>query len=70
MYGVRAFIDDCLHSIAAQSIADRLEVILVDDGSTDGTAEIATSFVARHPSWTLIWQANAGPGPGAAEIVD
>ena len=37
----------------------------MDDGSADGTAEIATSFVARHPSWTLIWQANAGPGPGA-----
>jgi 1,2-diacylglycerol 3-beta-glucosyltransferase len=37
---------DCLASIASQSIeVDRLQVILVDDGSTDGTGKIMDEFV-------------------------
>jgi cellulose synthase/poly-beta-1,6-N-acetylglucosamine synthase-like glycosyltransferase len=34
----------CLASIARQDAADRLAVVVVDDGSTDGSGEIARSF--------------------------
>lgn len=66
MYGVRPYIGECLQSIANQTISDHLQVVLVDDGSVDGTAEIAAEFVATRPLWTMIRQPNGGPGPGCA----
>jgi len=52
---------DCLDSIAAQSFAD-LEVIMVDDGSTDRSAEIARAKAAADPRFTLIQPGHGGPG--------
>jgi CDP-glycerol glycerophosphotransferase len=52
---------DCLDSIAAQSFAD-LEVIMVDDGSTDGSAGIARVKAAADPRFTLIQPGHGGPG--------
>lgn len=39
---------------------DKLRIILVDDGSTDGTAAIMETFAARHDNVTVIHQANQG----------
>ncbi len=55
---------DCLDSIAAQSVTD-LEVIMVDDGSTDRSAEIARAKAAADPRFTLVPAAGHG-GPGGA----
>jgi CDP-glycerol glycerophosphotransferase len=52
---------DCLDSIAAQSFTD-LEVIMVDDGSTDGSAAIARAQAAADPRFTLIQPGHGGPG--------
>jgi CDP-glycerol glycerophosphotransferase len=52
---------DCLDSIAAQSFTD-LEVIMVDDGSTDGGAGIARAKAAADPRFTLIQPEHGGPG--------
>lgn len=48
-----------LDSIAAQRFAD-FEVVIVDDGSTDGGAEIAERYA--DPRFRVIHQENAGPG--------
>jgi glycosyltransferase involved in cell wall biosynthesis len=48
----------CLASIQGQTGAFELEVIVVDDGSSDDTADIAL----RHPGIKLIRQNNRGPG--------
>lgn len=39
-YNVEKYIDRCLESVAAQTIGlDKLEVIVINDASTDGTLE-------------------------------
>ncbi len=52
---------DCLASIAAQTFRD-LEVIMVDDGSTDGGAQVARARAAADPRFTLVQVPNGGPG--------
>jgi CDP-glycerol glycerophosphotransferase len=52
---------DCLDSIAAQTFTDT-EVIMVDDGSTDGSADIARAKAAADPRFTLIKPEHGGPG--------
>ncbi len=48
-----------LDSLAAQTLPD-WEAIVVDDGSTDETAQIAAEYAARDPRFRLVQQANAG----------
>ncbi|MEU6716274.1 glycosyltransferase [Nonomuraea sp. NPDC046802] len=61
-HDVEPYIDQCLTSLAAQTLKD-FEVILVDDGSADGSRRTADDFVARDPRFVLIGQRNEGPGP-------
>lgn len=55
-YNVEAYLRGCLDSILGQTWAPR-EIIVVDDGSTDGTAAVAAEFSDRV---RLIRKANAG----------
>jgi len=57
-YNAAAFLEDALASVAAQDCGP-IEMIVVDDGSSDRTSEVARSFEAPV---TLIAQAHAGPG--------
>src|SRR5712691_11179630 len=52
---------DCLDSIAAQTHSD-LGVVMVDDGSTDGSTEVAAKQAAADPRFTLVRVPNGGPG--------
>jgi CDP-glycerol glycerophosphotransferase len=52
---------DCLASIAAQTFTD-LEVIMVDDGSSDGSAAVAAARAAADPRFSLLRVPNGGPG--------
>jgi CDP-glycerol glycerophosphotransferase len=61
VYNVAAYLETCLESLAQQSMPD-LEVVMVEDGSTDASTEIAERFVARDPRFKLVRQANAGLG--------
>ena len=55
----------CLAALVAQTVGERLEVIVVDDGSRRA-AEVA-AVVARHPPARLLY--GAGAGPAAARNV-
>lgn len=63
IYNVEPYITECLKSLAAQTLDD-IEVILVNDGSGDGSRRVAADFVARDGRFALIDQRdNLGPGP-------
>ncbi|MCS0638122.1 glycosyltransferase [Streptomyces sp. LP05-1] len=64
-YDAMPYLVRCLESVAAQTIGpDRMELIAVDDGSTDGTGERLAEFAARGAVPTrVVRQANSG-SPG------
>jgi succinoglycan biosynthesis protein ExoA len=54
MRNERTAIEDCLRSIAAQAYpAERLEVLVYDGGSDDGSRAIAEAIVAGHSTWAV-----------------
>lgn len=59
VYNVAPYVDQCLSSIAAQTLAD-IEVIVVDDGSTDGSGAICDEWAARDSRFTVVHQPNRG----------
>jgi CDP-glycerol glycerophosphotransferase len=61
IHNVAPYLEACLDSLAQQTMSD-LEIILVDDGSTDESPAIAQRFVARDERFRLMRQANAGQG--------
>ncbi|SEG99600.1 CDP-glycerol glycerophosphotransferase [Nonomuraea solani] len=66
VYNVEPYLTECLKSLAAQTLED-LEVIMVDDGSMDGSRRIARDFAAMDDRFVLLGQSNQGPGPARNE---
>jgi glycosyltransferase involved in cell wall biosynthesis len=58
-YNLEGYILDCLSSIHAQSCQD-FECIVVDDGSTDGTAGVIERYIVDKPRFRLIRKQNGG----------
>lgn len=58
-YNCERYISECLTSLQGQDFRD-LEVVVVDDGSTDGTAKVVGSFAAADSRFKLIRTENHG----------
>ncbi|MFJ6069361.1 CDP-glycerol glycerophosphotransferase family protein [Streptomyces sp. NPDC093065] len=61
IYDVERYLPACLDSLAAQTFRD-FEVLMVDDGSPDGSAAIAEEYASRDPRFKLIRKENGGLG--------
>ncbi len=61
VYNVEPFLAECLDSLLAQSFGD-FEALLVVDGSTDGSGEIAEQYAREDSRLRVLHQANAGLG--------
>lgn len=59
VYNAFSTIERVVDSIISQNV-DNYEVILVDDGSTDGSAEVCDKIATRYPAFRCIHQPNAG----------
>lgn len=62
-YNAEWCIEKCLSSFIVQEVIDDLEIIVVNDGSTDKTGEIANRFIAEYPNtYLLLNKENGGHG--------
>lgn len=59
VYNVEKYLEECLESIRHQTYTD-IEVILVNDGSTDGSREICEQYCKKDSRFKLINQENQG----------
>ena len=66
-FDVAPYLDECLDSVVSEGCV--AQVVVVDDGSTDGTAELADNWAGRDTRVEVVHQANRGPGAGGARNV-
>lgn len=59
VYNTARYLYRCLDSILGQTMED-LEIICVDDGSTDGSSKILDSYAAKEPRMKVIHKQNGG----------
>ncbi|MDA3042877.1 MULTISPECIES: glycosyltransferase family 2 protein [unclassified Campylobacter] len=59
IYNVEQYLDECLNSVINQNYKN-LEIILVDDGSTDKSGEICDEFAAQDSRIKVLHQKNGG----------
>ena len=59
VYNVEKYISQCLNSVCGQTYVD-LEIILVDDGSTDASGDICDEYARNDKRIHVIHQKNAG----------
>lgn len=59
IYNVRKYISRCINSVIGQSYS-QIEIILVDDGSTDGSSAVCDKFAKKDSRIRVIHKKNAG----------
>ena len=62
-YNVEPYLVECMESITRQTLSD-IEIICINDGSTDGTLKILKSYAEKDPRIVLIDKENGGYGIG------
>jgi glycosyltransferase involved in cell wall biosynthesis len=60
-YNIEDYIEQCLDSLAAQTLGD-IEVLVVDDGSTDSTPQKIVEFCAADPRFLPVLLPDNSPG--------
>ena len=61
VYNVEKYLKKCLSSVVIQTLKD-IEIICVDDGSTDNSLEILKECAAKDNRFIILEQANQGAG--------
>ena len=60
IYNTKPYLAECIESILDQKINVPIEVLLIDDGSTDGCGEVCDKYAARDERVRVIHQENQG----------
>ena len=68
-YNVEPYIGDALESVLAQTFTD-FEIVAVDDGSTDATADVLERFAARDARIRILSQPNRGVSDARNRALD
>ena len=59
VYNVEKYLEQCLDSIVHQTLKE-IEIIVVNDGSTDSSPEIIREYELKYPQVKVIHQKNKG----------
>ena len=71
IYNIQEFLEECLDSVVNQTINNleltdgyerNLQVLLIDDGSTDDSAKIAKEYSNKYDNFEYIYEENQGLG--------
>lgn len=60
VYNGEKFLIECVDSILAQTIQEHIEIVLVDDGSSDSSASMCDDYAAAHDNIHVYHKANEG----------
>lgn len=64
-YNVEKYIEQCLKSFEKKAILDKIEVLIINDGSKDHTAQLAKTYCDKYPqTYYLFNKENGGHGSG------
>lgn len=64
-YNVEKYLDRCLRSFELPAVLDKIEILVINDGSTDETANIAAKYCEKYKtSYFLFNKENGGHGSG------
>ena len=61
MYNAERHLEECLNSCLEQTL-EQIEIICINDGSTDGTAEILERYEREHSNIVILNKENQGSG--------
>lgn len=61
VYNVEKYLPECVQSLLDQTL-DKVEIVLVDDGSNDGSGKMIDEYAERHPNIVAIHQENSKLG--------
>lgn len=53
-YNMEEYLHRCVDSMLVEEVLDQLEIIIVNDGSKDGTLSIANDYKERHPQSVVV----------------
>ena len=59
VYNAKKYLEECIGSVLDQTFRDH-DIILVDDGSTDGSADLCDELASLHACVSVIHKANGG----------
>ncbi len=60
VYNAEKYLAKTLESLAAQTVADSMQIILIDDGSADASPAICDEFASNRPDTVVIHRKNGG----------
>ncbi len=62
VFNAEKYLRECINSVVDQTL-EGIEIICVDDGSTDGSCAVLEEYASRYPGIKLLHQENSGSGP-------
>jgi cellulose synthase/poly-beta-1,6-N-acetylglucosamine synthase-like glycosyltransferase len=57
-YNGAAWLEHCLTSLAAQTIASEIEILVADNASSDGSDLLAADLLEHRPDWRVVRHAD------------